>query len=157
MVTSWTSQTRLPCEDICWKASELSANPSGLVMQPLTDSSQWFSSGLIKKVPLTWFWFLPLTPITPVFSPGHSLRWNLCLYLEWVSKVTIHHLLYRFAFWSFVWKYDYRACTLRIQNYNPCKYCTGFSQFFFCDSILLLNGSFHVWFINLEKKSIFSE
>lgn len=153
MVTSWTSQTCLPCEDICWKASELNPNPSGLVIAAFDWQQSVIQQQVDQKMYLEQgFWSLPLSFITPVFSPGHSLRWNWSICLEWVSKVTIHHLLYRFDCWYFILKYDYRACKLRIQNYNPCEYCTGFFlfSFFFCDSILLLNSSFHVWFINLE-------
>lgn len=151
MVTSWTSQTCLPCEDICWKAFELNPNPSRWVIAAF-DWQQSVIQQQVEQKGTSDRGFGPFSspPFTAVFSPGHLL-WNLCIYLEWVSEVTIHHLLYRSDCWYFILKYDYRACTPRMQNYNPCEYCTGvFSIFFFCNSILLLNSSFHVWFINLE-------
>lgn len=133
MATSLTSLTQLPCEDICWKILELSLLTQIVwYLQSLIDSRQWFSSRLMEEVALKGFWGHSPHPISAGVSCGSSHTWNLSTHQEWVSKVTTHHLFYRFYFVVlFFMNYDYRTFTLDIQNDNPSQYYRGFLRLFF--------------------------
>lgn len=145
MVTSLTSLPQLPCEDICWKILELSLLTTwcGTCSLGLTAHSD-LAAGWLKSCLQKDLWAIPLTSSSTGISRGSSHAWTLCIHLEWVSRVTVHHLLDRFYFKMFYFlSYDYKTLTIWIQNDNPSQYCTGiFLLFYFSLSIsaLILNS-----------------